>query len=294
MEITLLGTGCPVVSTERYGPAQVVRHGGHAVLVDCGSGVTQRLLAAGLSGRALDAVLLTHLHSDHLVDLFQLIVSSWHQGRDRPQRVFGPPGTRAYVDGLMALWRAELEQRIAHERRPSTAALEVEVTEIGSGEVLTLGELRVEAFEVDHKPVRHAFGFVFRTPEARLVLSGDTRACAAVVEAARGADLLVHEVFVHRELPVTPGVRGAETVANVASYHTLSSEVGKVAAEAGVGCLALTHFVPPGCDRKALLAEVAADFAGPVVIGEDLMTLEPATGRIGHAGAVIGLGRRKP
>jgi ribonuclease Z len=295
MEITLLGTGCPVVSTMRYGPAQVVRHGGHAVLVDCGSGVTQRLLAAGLSGRELDAVLLTHLHSDHLVDLFQLIVSSWHQGRDRPQRVFGPPGTRAYVDGLMALWRSELEQRMAHERRPSTAALEVEVTEIVPSatpcQVLTLGELRVEAFEVDHRPVRHAFGFAFETPEARLVLSGDTRACTAVIEAARGADLLVHEVFVHRELPVTPGVRSAETVANVASYHTLSSEVGKVAAEAGVGCLALTHFVPPACDRKALLAEVAADFAGPVVIGEDLMTLEPGSGRIGYAGALLSLGR---
>ena len=135
---------------------------------------------------------------------------------------------------------SEIEQRIAHERRPSTAALEVEVTEIGPGpgrhEVLALGELRVEAFEVDHRPVRHAFGFLFRTPEARLVLSGDTRACAAVVEAARGADLLVHEVFVHREMPLVAGVRSAETVANVASYHTLSSEVGKVAAEAGVGC----------------------------------------------------------
>ncbi len=306
MEITLLGTGCPAVDTKRYGPAQVVRHGGHAVLVDCGSGVTQRLLGAGLSGRDLDAVLLTHLHSDHLVDLFQLIVSSWHQGRDRPQRVFGPPGTRAYVDGLMTLWRAELEQRIAHERRPSTAALEVEVTEIGPlpgpgalpgpgpapCEVLTLGDLRVAAFEVEHQPVRHAFGFAFETPEAKLVLSGDTRACAAVVEAARGAELLVHEVFVHREMPVVAGLRSAETVANVASYHTLSSEVGKVAAEAGVGILALTHFAPPGCDREALLAEVAADFAGPVVIGEDLMTLEPATGRIRHAGAVLGLGQR--
>ncbi len=293
MEITLLGTGCPAVDTLRYGPAQVVRHGGHAVLVDCGSGVTQRLLAAGLSGRDLDAVLLTHLHSDHLVDLFQLIVSSWHQGRDRPQRVFGPPGTRAYVDGLMALWRNELEQRIAHERRPSTAALEVEVTEIVAGEVLALGELRAEAFEVEHRPVRHAFGFAFEVPEARLVLSGDTRACTAVVEAARGAELLVHEVFVHRDMPVVAGLRSAETVANVASYHTLSSEVGKVAAEAGVACLALTHFAPPDCDREALLAEVAADFAGPVVIGEDLMTLEPATGRIAHAGAVIGLGRSR-
>src|SRR3546814_9918456 len=78
MEIVFLGTGCPVVSTERYGPAQLILADGAKILVDCGSGVTQRLLAAGTPGRDLDALLLTHLHSDHLVDLYQLIVSAWH------------------------------------------------------------------------------------------------------------------------------------------------------------------------------------------------------------------------
>lgn len=290
MEVTLLGTGCPSVSTVRYGPAQVVRRGDCALLVDCGSGVTQRLVAAGVPGRDLDAVLLTHLHSDHIVDLFQLVISSWHQGRDRPQRVYGPPGTRAYVEGLMKLWRPELEQRIAHERRPSTAALEVEVEEVGPGKLPALGGLEVTAVEVDHRPVRHAYGFVFETADARLVLSGDTRPCLALTEAARGADVLVHEVFVHRELPVVEGLRSAETVENVAAYHTLSSQVGKVAAEAGVGCLVLTHFVPPACDRAALLAEVTADFAGPVVIGEDLMTVDVARRRVFHAGAALALG----
>src|SRR3546814_6522148 len=96
MEIVFLGTGCPVVSTERYGPAQLILADNAKILVDCGSGVTQRLVAAGTPGRALDALLLTHLHSDHLVDLYQLIVSSWHQGRDRPLPVYGPPGTRRY------------------------------------------------------------------------------------------------------------------------------------------------------------------------------------------------------
>jgi ribonuclease Z len=290
MELTLLGTGCPTVHLERYGPAQLIRHGGEAVLVDCGSGVTQRLLGAGCPGREIDALLLTHLHSDHIVDLFQLVISSWHQGRGRPQRVYGPPGTKAYVDGLMALWRPELEQRIAHERRPSAAALEVEVTEIAGGETLRLGALSVDVVEVDHKPVRHAFGFIFRDAGgqgSRIALSGDTRRCPALIEAARGAELLVHEVFVHRELPVTPGVRTAETVANVAGYHTLSSEVGKIAAEAGVGCLMLTHFVPPDCDGAALLAEVSADFAGQVVIGEDLMSFDAGTGRLRRAGGHV-------
>lgn len=296
MFVTLLGTGCPVVSTERYGPAQLVGHGATRVLIDCGSGVTQRLLAAGCPGRALDAVFLTHLHSDHIVDLFQLVISSWHQGRDRPQQVFGPPGTRAYVDGLMALWQPELAQRIAHERRPSTAALEIEVTEIAGGERHVVGELAVEVVEVDHKPVRHAFGFVFEAADdgngRRIALSGDTRRSPALIAAARGAEILVHEVFVHREMPVTAGVRSAETVANVAAYHTLSGEVGKIASEAGVGCLVLTHFVPPSADRDLLLAEVARDFAGPVVLGEDLMRLDAGAGTLAHGTARMSLGRR--
>ena len=294
MRITLLGTGCPVVSTERFGPSQVIRGEGTAVLVDCGSGVTQRLLAAGLTGRDLDALLLTHLHSDHIVDLFQLIVSSWHQGRDRPQRFFGPRGTKAYVEGLMTLWRPELEQRIAHEVRPSTAALEVEVTEIADGETLEIGGLSVRVVEVEHKPVAQAFGFVFAPagqPGPRIVLSGDTRRCAALIAAARGAELLVHEVMVHREMPVIEGLRTAEGLANVASYHTLSHEVGKIAAEAGVGCLALTHIVPPGCDRQALLDEVAADFAGPLILGEDLMTIDAAGRQVTFGAAHLSLGR---
>ena len=297
MNITLLGTGCPVVHLERYGPAQLIRHGESKLLVDCGSGVTQRLLAAGCPGRDIDALLLTHLHSDHIVDLFQLVISSWHQGRARPQRVYGPPGTEAYVEGLMKLWRPELEQRIAHEARPSAEALRVEVTEIAGGETLKLGDLAVLVVEVEHQPVKHAFGFVFEDAAGqgagsgpRIALSGDTRRCQALIEAARGAALLVHEVFVHREMPVVAGVRSAETVANVAGYHTLSSEVGKIAAEAGAGALMLTHFVPPACDRAALLAEVAADFPGPVILGEDLMSFDAGTGRLRHADAHLSLG----
>jgi len=291
MRVTLLGTGCPVAHVERYGPAQVIRHDDTAILVDCGSGVTQRLVAAGCPGRAIDALLLTHLHSDHLVDLFQLVISSWHQGRDRPQRVFGPPGTRRYVDGLMALWQPELEQRIRHERRPSTVALEIEVTEIAPGERLRFGPIVVAVVEVEHFPVKHAFGFVCDGGGRTIAISGDTRRCQALIDAARGAEVLVHEVFIHREMKVTPGVRSAETVNNVMSYHTVSDQVGKVAREAGVGCLVLSHFVPPAFDKPALLEEVKRDFAGPVVIGEDLMTLDAATGAVDWRGSYLGLGR---
>lgn len=285
MKLTLLGTGCPAVSNERYGPAQAVAHDDNLVLVDCGSGVTQRLLAAGYGGPALDAVFLTHLHSDHIIDLFQLVISSWHQGRDRPQQIFGPRGTKAYVDGLMALWQPELAQRVAHERRPSTAALEVIVTEFEAGAVFDFGALRVTTLEVAHQPVEQAFGFIFEAAGRRLVISGDTKRCPAIVAAAKSADLLLHEVFVHRDLQPTPGVRSAETVSQVSSYHTLSAEVGKIAAEAGVRCLMLTHFVPPNCDRPALLAEIGKDFPGPVILGEDLMSFDLSDGALVHGRA---------
>src|SRR5215470_17714931 len=290
MKVTLLGTGCPQCDPDRLGPASLVQHGSRQLLIDVGSGATQRLISAGSSGRALDAVLLTHLHSDHIVDLFQLVISSWHQGRNRPQRIYGPEGTRRFVDGLMALWRPELEQRIAHELRPSTAALEVEVVEIGAGEVLRLDDVTVHAVVVDHFPVKRAFGFVVEAGARRAVFSGDTAPCPTLGAAANGADLLVHECFIHGIMRPEPGVRTEQGLTNVARYHTASSELGRIAAEARVRCLMLTHFVPTKFDRDAVLAEVRRDYRGPVLIGEDLMSVDLATGVVEYSGARIGLG----
>jgi ribonuclease Z len=290
MRVTLLGTGCPQCDPDRLGPASLVQHGGRQLLIDVGSGASQRLVSAGSSGRALDAILLTHLHSDHIVDLFQLVISSWHQGRDRAQRIYGPEGTRRFVEGLMALWRPELEQRIAHELRQSTAALEVDVTEIGEGEVLRLDDIVVRAVVVDHFPVKQAFGFVVEAAATRAVFSGDTAPCPALTTAARGADLLVHECFIHGIMRPEPSVRTEQGLANVARYHTASSEIGKIAAEAGVRCVLLNHFVPTKFDKEAVLAEIRRDYRGPVLIGEDLMSVDLANGVVAYAGARIGLG----
>jgi ribonuclease Z len=189
----------------------------------------------------------------------------------------------------MAVWRPELEQRIAHERRPSTAALELEVSEIDAGEILVLDDLRVSAIRVEHMPVRDAFGFVFETPRHRTVFSGDTAPCAAVTEAARGADLLVHECFIHGLMKPEPGMRTQEGLDNVERYHTVAADVGRIAAEAQVRTLMLNHFVPTRFDRDAILAEVRARYRGPVLLGEDLMRIDLATGIVAHGNARIAL-----
>jgi ribonuclease Z len=289
MRVTLLGTGCPQAHPTRMGPASLVRADDLDLLVDCGSGVTQQLVKAGTNGAAIDAVVLTHLHSDHLVDLYQLIISSWHQGRDRPHRLFVPRGAGAFVDRLMDLWRDEREQRVAYEQRPSTTAFEIEVAEIEEGVIFESARVRVEAFLVDHGPVRPAYGLAFERGGLRAVLSGDTTVCDAVSSAATGADLLVHEVFVHRAMSPRPGVRTAAGIEAVAAYHTLSSEVGKVAARARPGLLLLNHIVPVDADRDALLAEVRQDFDGPTVVGEDLITYDLAHRTLAYDDLRLGL-----
>lgn len=288
MKLTLLGTGCPQVDLGRYGPANLVRAGGQSFLIDCGSGVTQRLLGAGSNGAQLDAVLLTHLHSDHVVDLFQLVISSWHQSRDRPQRLLGPRGTRRMVDAMLEMWKPEFEQRIAHEKRTSTRALEIEVAEFEEGEIWLQGGVTIRAVAVRHQPVKFAYGFIIESGGRRLVFSGDTAYCPELIAAGKGADVLVHECFIHGLMKPGAG-RTVEGLAAVASYHTLSHEVGKVATAMEARCLVLNHFVPVAFDRAALLAEVRRDYAGPIVIGEDLMNLDLTTGVLLHANGAIGL-----
>ena len=257
MHVTLLGTGCPQVHARRFGPASLVRHRERRFLIDCGSGVTQRLVGAGTTGAALDALLLTHLHSDHLVDLYQLIVSSWHQGRERPQRIYGPRGAKAFAAATMAAWQSERALRIEWERRPSTAALELEVAEFEEGLLCEADGLRISAFLVDHRPVEPAFGFLLETADCRVAFSGDTTVCDNLVRAAQGVDLLVHECFIHREMLARRGGRSDQGLANVAAYHTLSSEVGKVAdaARAPACCCSTTSSrstsIAPRCSPRS-------------------------------------------
>jgi ribonuclease BN (tRNA processing enzyme) len=279
LRVTLLGTGCPVADVHRYGPATLVEAGPESWLVDCGSGVTQRLLAHGSNGANITGLILTHLHSDHTVDFIQLLISGWHQGRSSPLRVFGPARTREFFGALLEAWRPEFEQRKAHELRPAPG-LEVHIEEIDGHWSLETGHVRIRNTEVRHQPIPQAFGFRFDAGGASAVISGDTAYCPELIALARGCDLLVHEAFVHREFAEKRKGSPEQARRNIQAYHTTVAEVGKVAAQAGAGHLALTHLVPPDFDRAQAAADVRADYGGGLSIGEDGMCLAV------HPGAV--------
>jgi len=274
MELTLLGTGCPSVDHKRFGPSNLVSTKKTKILVDCGSGITQRLHEFKVSSADIDALLFTHLHSDHAVDLYQLIISSWHSYRVKPWKIYGPKGTKKFVKKIMNAWADERKLRIAYEARASAKAFDIEVIEFKSIGSIKIKDLKIKYFEVDHKPVKFAYGFCFTNKNKKLTISGDTRPCENLMKYAQKSDLLLHEVFIEGEILEINKMRTQKTLHNVQSYHTTSSEVGKVAFIARVKKLALTHFVPTKFNKNNLKKVVKKDFGKDPIIGEDLMTIK--------------------
>ena len=274
MELLLLGTGCPKVDYKRFGPSNLVSSQKTKILVDCGSGVTQRLEQAKISTANIDALFLTHLHSDHVVDLYQLIISSWHSYRIIPWKIYGPIGTKKFVKKIMDAWKDERTQRINYEARSSTSAFKIIVKEFKSIGSITIKDLTIKYFEVDHKPVKYAYGFNFLHKNKKLTISGDTRPSENVMKFGQLSDVLLHEVFIEGEIMNINKMRSAKTLHNVKAYHTPSSLVGKIAKLTRCKKLVLTHLIPTRFNEKKLKQLVKSDFGKDPVIGKDLLKIK--------------------
>ena len=273
MKLTLLGTGCPSVDHKRFGPSNLITTNKTKILVDCGSGITQRLHQLKVSSANIDALLFTHLHSDHAIDLYQLIISSWHSYRVKPWKIYGPKGTKKFVNKIMDTWADERKLRISYEARASTKAFKIDVIEFKSLGEIKVKDLKIKYFEVDHKPVKYAYGFAFIHNNKKLTISGDTKPCENLMKYAQKSDVLLHEVFIEGEILKTNKMRTKQTLHNVKSYHTTSSQVGKVAFITQSKKLVLTHFVPTQFNKNRLKKVVKSDFGKDPIIGEDLMTI---------------------
>ena len=274
MELVLLGTGCPKVDHKRFGPANLVSTSKTNILVDCGSGVTQRLEEAGASLANIDALVLTHLHSDHVVDFYQLIISSWHSYRTKPWKIYGPKGTKKFFRKIMESWKDERDLRIKYEKRSSTLAFKLEIEEFKKYGKIKIKDIFLEYFMVDHKPVKYAYGFNFYKDKKKLTISGDTRPCENLIKYSQLADVLLHEVFIEGEIHKINKMRTKETLHNVRSYHTTSSMVGKIGKLTRCKKLVLTHFVPTKFNENKLKEIVKKDLGKFPIIGKDLLKIK--------------------
>ena len=271
-KLTLLGTGCPSPSHLRYGPSSLVSYEGTNYLIDAGSGVTQRLSEAGIKPGEIDYFFITHLHSDHIVDLYQLFISGWHTGREIKFKVFGPKGLKSHFDKIFEAYKEELDLRKEWEKRPNVEGLAYEITEINNELKIELDNATIESVKVDHHPVDPAFGYKFILGQKNIIFSGDTRYCEVLEKSSKDADILVHEVFVG--LDYDPVRMSSDTIENISDYHTTPEEIGVLASNASVKKLILNHFVPPVFDEDVLVERIAKHFDGEIVVGKDLMQFD--------------------
>lgn len=289
--VTLLGTsGGPVPVPGRAMTAQVVQVEGDGYLIDCGAGTTRRLVEARIPFEGLRALLLTHLHADHVADYFATIAAGKPfapgEGFEQPLQVLGPSGMRELHDGVLAAFARAVEtQYQASSLGPGLAEL-VRVREIavhGDGaepfEIHRDASVRVTAVLAQHPPIAPCFAFRFDTAHGSVAFSGDGVPSASVVRLARGADLLVHEAM-HAEAMLDHGAP-KRFVELLLGSHTDVTQVGAVAREAGVGRLVLSHLIPllpgsarpPAIEDERWLAPVRAAYDGPVALGADLMRI---------------------
>lgn len=274
--VTLLGTGSPAPVMRRFGPGVLIQAGTKNLLIDSGRGVTQRLMQAGLRLGQVDALMLTHLHSDHVVGIPDLWLTGWLEAayaqRKGPFVVYGPKGTQQLMDGLSQAYAWDIKARIA-DQNLDPASIQSRVTEIEEGVIYQQDGVKVTAFKVDHGELLHpAFGYRVDYLGRSVTVSGDTRFSENLIKHATGTDLLIHQVAAaHEELLKLPAYKV------ILAHHTQPEEAGVVFSRVKPKLAVYYHFVLLGAPKIPAVTEkevfdlTRKTYAGPLLIGEDLM-----------------------
>ncbi len=278
--LILLGTGGGprIIPRGASKPATLLLINGVPYVVDCGEGVAHQVALAGVPLNTLRYVFITHHHSDHDLDYGNLIYDGWASGLRTPVEAYGPPPTKAMTDAYWELNKFDIDTRIADEGRPDLRKL-VAVHEFERpGLVMQNDDVKVSAAQVRHPPIKQAYAYRFDAADRSIVISGDTTFSPELIALSRGADILVHEAMHLGGLEnLLKRVPNASTLReHLLASHTVTEDVGKVAAAAGVKTVVLTHLVPS--DDSSLTDEMWAEgvrkhFGGQVIVGRDMLEI---------------------
>jgi ribonuclease Z len=280
-EVILTGTGVPHPRPNTAGAGVLVRHGEIALQFDAGRSTVMRLMDAGTPPHALTALFLTHVHSDHVVGLPDVAMTRWIQQqlvKSGPLVVVAAEGAAArFVRRMLEPYDVDLALR---EEHVGAQPIEVDLRPFDVPTSPTVvwtsddGAVRVLAVAVHHEPVPEAVAFRIETPDAVVVISGDTRVCSEVEHLATGADVLVHEAC---RISAMAAVTAGTVFEKIFSYHADTVELGAMAARAGVPHVVLTHLIPPPDkpgDAEAFEQDVReGGYEGRITVGKDLATI---------------------
>ena len=277
-QIVMLGTGTPYPDPDRSGPATAIVVDDTPYLIDFGPGVIRRVAAAyrngvtafGRSAVNIKTVFLTHLHSDHTMGYPDLIFTPWIMGRTGPLTAYGPPGFKAMTDNILKAWQIDINARA--ERLQNSDSYRVDAHEIAPGVIYRDHNVAVTAFPVHHHEMKDSFGFRFETPDRTIVISGDTTPTDALIDNARGCDVLIHEAY----SVASYGKLTSAWQEFRRTHHTSSKELAAIAERVKPGLLILYHRSNAGGgetgsdDEAELVGEIRQFYKGNVMTGRDL------------------------
>jgi ribonuclease BN (tRNA processing enzyme) len=248
------------------GPAVAVLSGNRVYIVDCGPGVVRRAAQAGIRMEQITRAFVTHLHSDHTAGLPDLIFTPAVTGRREALELYGPPGLKAMTSNIMRAYKQDTDIRL-HGLEPAVpGGYAIHAHDVKPGEIYRDETMRVIAFAVPHGSWKHSYGYRFEAADKTIVISGDTTYSPALIAAAKGADILVHEVYSAKGL----AARTPDWQKYHRAFHTSGPDVGRVAAAVRPRELVLYHLLPMGQPPEEVLAEVASTYSGKVTYGKDL------------------------
>lgn len=280
IKVTLLGTGNPQPSIERFGPGTLIEAGDQLFLFDCGRGISQRLWQKNIQLGKVYKLFLTHLHSDHTVGIPDFWLTGWLPAnfgkRTHPLQVWGPSGTKQMMGSLEKAFVWDIQTRLG-EKNKKDSGIMVLANDIEESIVYDFGGVKITAFTVDHADfIDSALGYRLDYAGRSVVISGDTRYSENLIKYAKGADVLIHEVAVARpEL-----LEKSATARQILSYHTSPEEAGKVFAKVAPKLAVYYHIALTSTDPtiaaptiEDIIPRTRKHFSGQIVVGEDLMTI---------------------
>lgn len=272
--LVLLGTkGGPTPSRFRAPASCLLTVDDQSYVIDAPDGVASRLVQAGMNLATLKNVFITHNHSDHEAGLGALLILAWGSGLQTPVDIYGPAPLARLVAAHLAANAYDIEVRMDEEGRPPLVPL-IHPHEIANGPVMADGKVRVRCVQADHYHVVD-YAYRFDTPDRSFVFSGDTRPSDALIDLARGADVLVHEAMLESAFRTITDGNAPRLMDHLLRSHTTTEELGRVAAAAGVGTLVLSHLVPasPNLTDEMWIEGVRRHYRGRIIVGRDGMEI---------------------